>query len=75
MKFPEYLAELFFWLQIFICPVLILGFAGYLIYYNYKGAAGIGSFFSCTVLGVVLGVFFAEKIRRTVGCAKFMTKR
>jgi hypothetical protein len=75
MKFLETLVELFNWCLIFISPVLLFGFAGFVIYHNFKGNMGISSFIGLSVFGIVLGIYFAEKIRRSVGCANFMTRR
>jgi len=75
MKFLETLVELFNWCLIFISPVLIFGFTGFVIYYNFNGNTGIISFIGLSAFGIVLGIYFAEKIRRSVGCSNFMTRR
>ena len=74
MKFLENLIELFCWCWIFLCPTLISGFIGFVIYYNYKGNIGIISFIGLSVVGVALGIYFAEKIRKSVGCTMFLTR-
>jgi len=74
MKFLESLVELFYWIVIFLSPSLIFGFIGFVIYYNYKSSLGFTSFIGLSILGVGLGVYFAERIRKTSGCATFMTR-
>jgi len=74
MRFLENMIEFFCWCWIFICPTLILGIAGFVIYCNYKTGIGVASFIGLSVLGVVLGIYFAERIRRSVGCTMFVTR-
>ena len=74
MKFLETLVELVYWFLIFLSPTLILGFAGFVVYYNYKGDLGFIAFIGLSASGIILGVYFAERIRKTVGCAMFMTR-
>jgi len=73
-KFLEYSIEFFCWLWIFLLPTLILGFIGFAIYYNYAGNIGITSFILLPVLGVVFGIYLAEKIRISLGCTMFITR-
>ena len=74
MKFLESLIELFYWILIFVSPTLIFGFIGFVVYYNYHGNLGFMLFIGLSILGVGLGIYFAEKIRKSVGCAIFMTR-
>ncbi len=74
MKFLESLMEFFYWCVIFICPTAILSIIGFVINYNYKGDIGFFSFIGLSILGVALGIYFAEKIRRSVGCTYFITR-
>lgn len=74
MKIIEWLIELFYWCIIFLCPTVILGFAGFLIYYNHKDNLGVFSFAALSVAGIAAGIYFAEKIRRTIGCSMFITR-
>jgi hypothetical protein len=53
---------------------VIFGFVGYAIYHNYGGGIGVASFAGLSFLGVALGVYFAERIRKTVGCSIFLTR-
>jgi hypothetical protein len=74
MKFLETLIELFYWTWIFLCPTAILGFVGFLCYYNDKTIIGIVAFVALLLTGIGLGIYFAERIRRSVGCAAFITR-
>ena len=74
MKFLENLIEAICWFWIFLSPTLVLGFAGFEIYYNYKGDVGIISFIALSLLGVISGIYFAEKVRKSVGCMMFITR-
>ena len=74
MKFLESLVEGFYWLLIFISPTVILGFAGFVAWYNFKGTIGIISFIALALAGIGLGIYFAERIRKTVGCSMFLSR-
>ena len=74
MKFLESLMELIYWFGIFLCPTILFGFIGFVIYYNYDGLLGLLLFIGFSAFGIGLGIIFAEKIRRTVGCSTFMTR-
>jgi hypothetical protein len=67
------IVELIFWVQIFLCPTAILGGAGFFIYIKYPNQGGIALFVLLSVLGAGLGIYFAERIRRNVGCSVFMS--
>ena len=73
MRFIANLIEVFCWCWIFLCPTIILGFIGFVFCYNYSGNIGIISFIGLSVLGSVLGVYFAEKVRKSMGCTVFLT--
>jgi hypothetical protein len=70
MNFFDGLMEVVYWIQIFISPVLVSAIIAAIVYFNntnnYLSAIGI------LVLGVILGVFFAERVRRKSGTATFM---
>ncbi len=74
MKVLAFLAELFYWFNIFLCPVLIMGTAAYIVYKNYPSNPGFILSVTIASLGVITGIYFAERIRRTIGCATFMTR-
>ena len=75
MKFLENLIELVYWIAIFLCPTLICGVIGFVVYFNFNKPIGLIGFIVLSVLGVSLGVYFAERIRRTVGCSSFLTRK
>jgi hypothetical protein len=62
--------EVIYWIQIFISPVIVSVIVAAIVYFNntnnYIAAIGI------IVLGVILGIFFAERIRRKHGTSTFM---
>jgi uncharacterized membrane protein YedE/YeeE len=74
MKFLEFLIELIYWFGIFLCPAVLFGFIGFVVHYNFNNPAGLLLSIVFYVFGVGLGVFFAERMRRAVGCSTFMTR-
>jgi len=75
MKLLEALTEFFSWLQIFLCPTILLGIAGIILYHNIDGNAGVVCFTASLAAGIALGIYFAERIRRTIGCTTFMSRK
>ncbi|UTW66941.1 hypothetical protein KFE94_02165 [bacterium SCSIO 12643] len=68
------LFKLFFWLRIFISPTLIGVILGLitLAYLNDPYGLVIGILLSIT--GIILGIVFAEKMRKKHGTARFISK-
>lgn len=52
-----------YWLQAFTCPLLLIGIPGSLI--DHKWAA------PAFIIGGVIGIIFAEYIRRNIGLSSF----
>ena len=73
MKLLKFIVEAIFWIQIFLCPAGIIGFIGFVIYKNYPQVWGIVVFVGL-LFGIALGIYFAERIRRTTGCSTFMAR-
>ncbi len=75
MKFLENFVELIYWCLICISPTLLFGFVGLVLYHHYGGNnVGIMLLVLLSTSGLGCGIYFAERIRRTVGCANFMTR-
>jgi len=75
MKFLENFVELIYWCMICISPTLLLGFAGLALYHHYEGNnTGMTLLVLLSLTGLGFGIYFAERVRRTVGCANFMTR-
>ncbi len=69
MKIFMFIINTFHWLSIFIIPAGILGF---IAYYNYvKSSDNLLWSILLAVLGSVIGIFFAEFIRRKYGLDNF----
>lgn len=62
--------EIIYWIQIFISPVLVSAIIAAIIYFNNTNAYLLA--IGVIVLGVILGVFFAERIRRKYGTSAYM---
>ena len=75
MKFLECLVELLNWCIIFICPVIIFGVTGFVLYHNLQRGIGQLFFVPLSCIGIAIGIYFAERIRKTVGCTNFITKK
>lgn len=75
MKFFDKIVELINWLKIFLSPVVISLFLAFLVLRygidNYRT-----QFFAAFIIvaGIVVGVYFAEKMRKKYGAEKFMSK-
>ena len=73
MKLLSVLVELICWLQIFICPVAIFGIVAIAAYNKLPGNAGMALAAASGAAGLALGVYFAERVRRRIGCSRFMS--
>ena len=58
-----------FWLWLFIVPAGILSFIGYWIYA--KDSSNSTYAVMLAVLGILLGIYLAENVRRKYGLSKF----
>lgn len=67
-KLISILIEAVYWLMLFLCPVIVLGIAAFVVYLKYNNTAVaiiIGT------IGTILGIWFAERIRRKYGTSNF----
>lgn len=72
MKRFNIVIEIFYWILIALCPILIGGILGALVYaYVYTSTI---LFFVFQGFGVLLGIVLAEYIRRKYGCSTFYAK-
>lgn len=74
MKVLDSITEIIDWLKIFISPFLIFGFIGFVLYKNIDSGIGLGLFVLFVIIGLALGIYFAERIRKKVGTTTFITK-
>jgi hypothetical protein len=58
-----WIVTILYWLQLFICPVLICGISGFFITKDLPVVA--------LIIGVVIGVVAAEYVRRKIGLDTF----
>ncbi len=59
-----WLVNFFYWLHLFVVPVLVLGLAGLI--------AGNEMLFAVlTALGIIIGIFLAEYVRIKIGLIRF----
>ena len=75
MRLIRFIVEVVFWIQITITPVLVFGL-GIFIFFTFKRVDNLHGLWiyilPILAVGLSIGVYFAERIRRTVGCANFM---
>jgi hypothetical protein len=66
------LLELIYWIKIFLSPFLILVAIGWVVYVYDQNFLWISVLLGIT--GTILGVFWAERVRRRTGTAQYMAK-
>lgn len=66
------LVELIYWIKIFLSPFLTLNAIGFVVYLSDKHFLWISVLLG--LIGTILGVFWAERVRRRTGTAQFMAK-
>ena len=74
MKAVEFIVEALSWLNIFIVPAAFLSGAGFLVYHHYTTTLGLVLFIILAMTGITLGLFWAERVRKTIGCSTFMSR-
>ena len=62
------------WLRIVISPTLAFAFIGAFVFLYFRGDLGIVLWILTTLLGVVLGVLWANRISRTMSPVYFMSQ-
>lgn len=75
MKLIKFVIEIVFWIQIALTPVLVFGLAIF-IFFSFKKVDNLHETWiyvtPIITIGLGVGVYYAEKIRKTIGCANFM---
>lgn len=66
--------ELVAWVNIFLIPSVILVSAGFIVYSKYKTEIGLIVLIALSFLGVSLGIWIAEKTRKSIGCSTLIFK-
>ncbi|MFC6225065.1 hypothetical protein ACFP2F_17585 [Hymenobacter artigasi] len=74
MKLIEQLLSSLAWLQLFIAPALIGSFLGLLLWLNFRSGWGVVGGGILALLGIGVGIAFAEKARRGKGTIEFMSR-
>ncbi len=72
MKFISFLIGLVYWLWLFLIPAGIMGVIAYIKYYN--NPKNMVAPVVISLIGVFLGVFIAELVRRKYGLAYFFSR-
>jgi hypothetical protein len=75
MKIIITFIEILYWLNIFIVPIIFIGGASFVLYYNYPATWSLMLMISLTTASVIIGIRWAEKIRKTIGCSAFVNRR
>jgi len=68
------ITELISWIAIFIAPTLIGLIVGLLVYFNLGGDFGHSFGVFIFLLGIIIGIRFAEWARKKEGTNNFMTR-
>lgn len=74
MRFFKMILEVVAWINIFIIPSIIFELIGYACYAQNRNDIGIIIMTLLSIVGLGLGVFVAEKVRRTIGCSSAVFK-
>ncbi len=70
-KILAIIIESIYWLWTFISPFLLISLIGFFLWLTTRNIIFLYVF---GLLGLVIGVYFAERIRKKVGSSKFMGK-
>lgn len=68
----HFIIEFFSWLSIFISPFLIGVLVGVFIYIANQSLLWLS--IGIVIIAVVIGIVFAERIRKKYGCSRFMSR-
>lgn len=74
MKIVQSLIESLYWMNIFIVPVVFIGGTGFLLYHQYPATWGFIIFLLLGISSIILGIYWAEKTRKTTGCSVFVNR-
>jgi len=74
MKIVQSLIESLYWMNIFIVPVVFIGGTGFLLYHQYPATWGFIIFLLLGISSIILGIYWAEKTRKTIGCSVFVNR-
>jgi hypothetical protein len=66
IRFFKNCLEVIAWLNIVLSPTAILGFLGYLLYLKLESIFLLILFI---VVGMSVGIYIAERVRKTIGCS------
>src|SRR5688572_9106062 len=72
MRIFEYFINLIFWLWAFIVPTAIFSFVGFLFYS--KSADNLPYTILSVAIGIFLGIWIAERIRKRHGLTHFFSQ-
>jgi hypothetical protein len=70
VRFFEIFIEVFYWVLIFLSPVLLFAVIALLLYIR----GNLVLVFTSLIVGLVLGTILAEYIRRKYGCSNFISR-
>ena len=74
IKVFEFIAEIIGWLWIALSPLLIGLISGFLIYFSYPTAIGLLLAISLTILGLFIGILWANNAWRGKGTVWLLTR-
>ncbi len=74
MKIVRAIVEAIYWVNIFIVPLVFLGVLGYVVNYHVHNTLSFIFFIVCLVSGALLGIIWAERVRKKVGCVNYINR-
>lgn len=72
VRFFKIALEVIAWLNILIVTILIIGGIGYIVYIKNDNVFGLSAFIVFIVLGISLGLYIAERVRKNIGCSTLL---
>lgn len=73
-KILETIPKVIAWLQIAVAPLIVGGVAGFFIYAYYPNNLGVSMAVLTTVIGLVLGILWANRVRKKRGTVEHMSR-
>jgi hypothetical protein len=71
-RFFDAFVELVFWIAVFASPFLLSVAIGAIIYFTHEKLLWLS--IVIFLMGIIAGVFFAERIRKKYGCARYIAR-
>ena len=74
MNFIEKFVFLIGWLRIVLSPLAIGVIVGFIVSKGFAGTSGITIGVGCALIGLIIGIIWAERVRKREGSMNFLGK-